>query len=342
MENKSKNCLACGSPLSQDDKYCSNCGLETVYRNLSIRFLVKSFFEAFLNFDIKMFHSIRDIWIPNRITKTFLEGKREYHVHPFRFYFICLILFFGLLSLLLKDFYVDGLHLEDSVSKYEMYLEFDSLSYTYEAQCDSTALDSIKSHLYSGSKQLDKDTFFKINLFRTDLKQYGISTLDAYTLPIDEIYDKYDVEKKTDRYSLAQYKRIIMDPEGAAKFSIANMIWGLILLTVVMGFVLHLLYIRHESFYIEDLLHIANYHCLNLLLYSGIMILSLFYKDLSYELAVLAVMILSVLYLFVSLNKYYSEKFYMTFIKMFLLFFVYWIVIIFIMLLILVLSMYLY
>ena len=342
MDSKSKTCLACGTALSNEDRYCSNCGLETVYRNLSIKFLIKSFFEAFLNFDIKMFHSIRDIWVPNKITKTFLEGKREYHVHPFRFYFICLILFFGLLSLMLKDLSLKELHREDDVSKYEMYMQFDTISQQYEAECDTSALDSLRADMFSMTKDLDHDSMFTLNIFGTDLNSYGISTYDAYRMNIDSLYNKYSVEKKWDRYALAQYIRIIQDPEGALRFTIANMIWGLILLTIIMGFVLHVLYVRHESFYIEDLLHIANYHCMNLLMLSVIMAMKLFIEDLEYGKFTLIAFLGSILYLFVSLNKYYSEPWYKTLLKMMILLFIYSIVILFIMAMIFVLSMYLY
>ena len=179
MEKKNDYCLSCGSDLNADDRYCPHCGLETVYRNLSLRFLVRSFFEAFLNFDVKMLHSLRDIWIPNKITKTFLEGKREYHVHPFRFYFICLIIFFTLLSFLIKNWDFEDFELKESISKYELYHKLDTLSTHYTAQCEPGTWDSLKLQLYRGSKDLDIDTFFDLELLGTDFATFGISTLDS-------------------------------------------------------------------------------------------------------------------------------------------------------------------
>ncbi|MGA0232498.1 MAG: zinc-ribbon domain-containing protein [Saprospiraceae bacterium] len=38
MSNAHKHCLSCGHHLSESDRYCPQCGLETVYRKLSLRF----------------------------------------------------------------------------------------------------------------------------------------------------------------------------------------------------------------------------------------------------------------------------------------------------------------
>lgn len=339
MNTNKDFCLNCESPLSPEDKYCPNCGLETTYRNLSLRFLIKSFFEAFLNFDVKMFHSLRDIWIPNKITKTFLQGKREFHIHPFRFYFICLILFFTLFSLTTKhsDFFPTGL--QDKLSKYELYLEFDSLSHDYADSCEIGVIDSIKHKMYRGSKKLDRDTFLNMKFFGTDFSDYGISTYDAMQLEEDKLFEKYEIENKYDRYFVSQVRRVIKTPTTALKFAIGNMIWGLILLTIVMGLVLKLLYIRHDSYYIEHLLHIVNFHCLILLVYSFVLILKMIVPE-NYEMDSLIFfgLVAAILYLIVSLYRYYRQNVFVTLLKTLFLGISYWLMLIVIIIIISLIS----
>lgn len=344
MARKNGECLNCSYQLSPDDNYCPQCGLETVYRNLSIGFLIKSFFEAFLNFDMKMFNSSRDLWIPNKITKTFLEGKREYHVHPFRFYFICLVVFFTLLSINTKNMDVDmgAFDLQEKASKYELYQRCDSISNAYLSECEEGTLDSIKLKIYEGTSDLDKDTFFNVHIAGSNLSNYGISSYDGITMKPEDIFEKYNVERKLDRYAITQIQRIALDRTNAARFVIGNMIWGLILLTIIMAFVLKLLYIRHDSYYIEHLLHISNYHCVSLILISIVLLIKILFPSLNLQTEAGIAAILGILYLWISLKMYYAENIFKTILKMIILGSFYWIVTFMIALLIGLLSLAVY
>lgn len=342
MENKPKHCLNCQHTLSPEDRYCPNCGLESVYRNLSLRFLVKSFFEAFLNFDVKIFHSMRDIWVPNRITKTFLEGRREYHVHPFRFYFICLIIFFTLLSIYTKKMHFNDLDLKADAAKFELYQKLDTLGASYGNTCPTEVFDSIRSKIYTGTANMDKDTFYRLRLLGRNLRKYGVSSYDAVTLEPDSIFRKYNVEPRLDRFLMTQMSRISVSPESATRFFIGNMIWGLILLTVLIAAFLKLLYIRHDSYYIEHLLHIANYHCFNLIILSIAMFLQLFFKWSEFEGIVVIIHTVGILYLGISLKQYYGENVFKTVIKLIMLGVFYWLSILLILAIIALISIIIY
>jgi predicted RNA-binding Zn-ribbon protein involved in translation (DUF1610 family) len=338
MSSAHKHCLSCGHHLSESDRYCPECGLETVYRNLSLRFLLKSFFEAFLNFDVKIFHSMRDIWIPNKITKTFLEGKSEYHIHPFRFYFICLLIFFTLLSFYTKNLHLDIPDFRLEAQKYAMFVEVDSISRSYEALCTEGTIDSMLQDLepaYSGMKQ---DTFFKLDLVGSDMKKYAVTTFDALSMEKEALFDKYNISSDRDRYIMTQYIRVAKNPDAATRFVIGNMIWGLILLTIIIAGFLKLLYVRHESYYIEHLLHISNYHCLNIIVLSIAMALQFFMKWDNFEMIVIWIHTAGILYLLISLQRYYGEKIIKTLFKLMMLGFFYWTSIFFILFLIAMIS----
>ena len=281
-----------------------------------------------------MIHSLRDVFIPNRITKAFLAGNRHMYVHPFRFFFICLVIFFGLLSLNMKDFNIGGYKLKESMTKYDDYIAFDTLSRQYELQCQAGVMDSIRDDLFSDYTELDKDTFFRITLFGSDLTQYGISTVDGIGLENDSLYSKYNIESSRDRFFIQQYKRVVLDPESAIRFVIGNMIWGVILLTIMVAFVLKLLYWRHESYYIEHILHITTLHSLCFLLMSIAMIFELIIPLEILGESVVIIFLGGVVYLFTLLNRYYGEHFLKTIIKLFILSLAYWMSLILIMIII--------
>jgi len=281
---------------------------------------------------------MRDIWIPNKITKTFLEGKREYHIHPFRFYFICLLLFFTLLSFYTKNLHLDIPDFKMEASKYAMFVEMDSISRSYEAFCTEGTIDSILQDLepaYSGMKQ---DTFFKLEMTASDLKKYAVSTYDALSMEKADLFEKYNVESVRDRYIMTQYIRVAKNPDAATRFVIGNMIWGLILLTIIIAGFLKLLYVRHDSYYIEHLLHISNYHCLNIMVLSIAIALQLFFNWNNFEMIIIWIHTAGIVYLLISLKQYYGEKILKTFFKLLILGFFYWTSIFFILFLIALVS----
>ena len=317
METNHHKCLNCATKLGQDTKFCPHCGQSVKFRNLSLGFVISTFFSTFLNLDSKLFHSFKDILIPNAITKSFIAGKRNYYVHPFRFYFFCLIACFGLLSLNTRHLDVD-INQADLVGKYEQYAMMDTLHLANKAECERSVLDSLRKQTPRRIKNLASDTFINMDLFGTDFEDYGISTYDAFTLSEKELEEKYNVTGKLNRLILHQFIRVQKDQGSVVKAIIANMLWGILLLTVIMAFVLSILYIRHKSYFIEHLLHISNFHSLGLLLISTLLLLMLFVDINEAEDYVNLIVLATIPYLFTSLKRYYNQGFWKTLLKMIL------------------------
>ncbi|WGU69201.1 DUF3667 domain-containing protein [Capnocytophaga canimorsus] len=73
--------------LSARDNFCPNCGQENHYNNHSIKELLNDFFASFINFDNKIWNSLKTILLqPGQITKQYVEGKRIRFVPPFKLY----------------------------------------------------------------------------------------------------------------------------------------------------------------------------------------------------------------------------------------------------------------
>ncbi len=213
-----------------------------------------------------------------------------------------------MLSFLTKNIEFNEFNLNEIVAEYEFYQEFDTLSQEYVANCDPGIIDSIKTKLYRDADKLERDTFFDAKIFGSDLSKYGISTLDAFKLENEDMFEKYKVVSRKDQYILSQFKRVATHPESAIRFFIGNLIWGLILLTIMIAAVLKLLYIRHESYYIEHLLHVSNVHCLILLLISFVMLLHLITALELFPEMIFFSLLAGILYFLISIKSYYGEK----------------------------------
>jgi len=315
LESNNQKCLNCSTELDQNTKFCPNCGQSVKFKNLSIRFVLSTFVETFLNFDSKLVHSFKDILIPNAITKSFIAGKRSYYLHPFRFYFFCLIAGFTLLALNTRHLNIN-VKQADMVGKYEQYAMMDTLHLSNKSSCEKAVLDSLREHTPNRIKKLAVDTFIDFKVMGTEFKDYGISTYDAFKLSEKELDEKYKITKRLDRLIIHQFVRMQKDQGGVLKSGIANMLWGILLLTVFMALVLSVLYIRHGSYFVEHLLHISNFHTLGLLLISILLLINLIFDIPDPEIYANFIILGSIVYLFTCLKRYYNQGFWVTLIKM--------------------------
>ncbi len=91
------HCLNCESPLTGD--YCANCGQSVAGPQ---RFFWTVLHEAFENLFQFNSRGMRTFWqticLPGRVTRQYLDGKRQSYVSPIRFYIFASILFFVILS----------------------------------------------------------------------------------------------------------------------------------------------------------------------------------------------------------------------------------------------------
>lgn len=353
MKNADNICLNCDHRL-QDELYCPICGQKARIKNLSLRYLLSTFYVAFLDFDKKLLRSLRDIWIPNKISQNFLSGGRRTYVNHMRFFIVCLASCLTLLALHLKRADLSGIEdLQKSGLKAGLKTKFLEFKKTTGGTCDSLVLDSLSSVLFGWesleeyddgeeNEDVDEDGVVMdtismdgsknvITVNRpVDAEEGEISFnnetynfYDIYNLSPDSIFTKYSIEDPRKQYLLKQGIKTMKNGGTAIGFFISNMLWGILLVTIIMAFVLKLLYLRHKSYFVEHLMHMINYHCVFLISLSVLLLLDLFIEvpGALYFLVIL----LSGIYLNISLKKYYRQSWIKSIIKAILIFYAYFI-----------------
>ena len=314
MKDKKNICLNCGQKLEQDDKYCVKCGKKSDFQNLNLNYLFKSFFDSFLNFDIRFFKSLKDSWIPNRLVNSFLSGKRSVYIHPFRYMFISLVIFFGLISISLRNFEpIPDDSMEVQMAKYDVYKRFLLISDSLKTEENAFIYDTITQNIFKNEIKFQNDTFINDTLLGVDFSALGMSTEDVFRLDNETLFKKYDVQSWKNKFIINQSKRIANSPNASIRFVIANMSWGFILLTLLLAAVLKLLYIRHDTYYAEHLLQMTHFH-INLFLSFSLLLFIRFFIKVPTELFIVG-SIIPVIYLFISLKLYFNQGLLMTFSK---------------------------
>jgi Protein of unknown function (DUF3667) len=85
-------CQNCHYPLAEMDKFCPNCGQKNTDGHVSLHDLWHELSHYFTHVDNKIFVTIRDVFIPGKLTEEFFKGHRKRYIHPINFFFVMGIL----------------------------------------------------------------------------------------------------------------------------------------------------------------------------------------------------------------------------------------------------------
>jgi len=89
------SCLNCQHPLDISEKYCSNCGQLNSTKKLSFKDFFNEFFANSFAYDSRFRRTLSALLFhPGKISKDYIQGKRERYANPFRFYLSVSIIFF--------------------------------------------------------------------------------------------------------------------------------------------------------------------------------------------------------------------------------------------------------
>lgn len=324
-------CLNCEASLTTE-KYCPDCGQKVSKQDLSFKFLVRTFVAAFTSFDLKLFRSFRDVWIPNKIGHSFLKGKKLVYVNHIRFLFICLVVFFGLISLNIRSLGLDKLDkevVEQAVLK-KMKTNLDSLKLQLPSASQDSLLDSLTTRLFQDEIEGSQD-FFHFN----DIK---MTQQDVYYMHPDSLMNKYSIEGKLNRLILPHLIKSYRSAGSAVKYVIGNMLWGFPMVIILLALFLKLLYIRHQTYYVEHVVHLVNFHCILLILSSILLVIELFRTGEVRGEWYSAIFVIAGLHLTYSLKRFYNDSWWKSLIKGFLIMVAYVMLISFVILFMIVVS----
>ena len=321
-------CLNCNQELSHTDKYCSSCGQRTRESRISFWNLISEFFRTVLNIDSKFFKSLRFLFFPSRLPKEYMLGKRNSFVNPSRFFFVSLIIHFGLLAIVTKnaDIGINGVEstiideIRQDADHAKLYGVYDSLILKYPL-ANSSETDSLKKKLLGTSidPKLDSISQFVMNIGSMDFGA-KFAKYDLIKLNSSEFADKYADDKFLDQMFVRQVHRSINDTKGAIRFLIGNFLWVVVLLALFTALFLKVLYIRRSYYLVDHLVMSLFIHSFLLLTLSAYYLLEFVISKGDGHNSVFAIVLVFIpLYGLLSMKRFYQQGWLKTILKFLLL-----------------------
>ena len=90
-------CENCGALL--EGPYCSQCGQKAADRVVPLWHMLNEALEAVIELDMRVIHTFpKFLFLPGRLTKEYINGRRKRYIRPFRLYLFTTFLLFTVLA----------------------------------------------------------------------------------------------------------------------------------------------------------------------------------------------------------------------------------------------------
>ena len=328
----SNYCRNCFYPIEANDKFCAQCG----QKNTDGRITVGSFFSEFLsttlNFDSKIFRTIRDVVVPGKLTLEYFKGKHQRYIHPVRLFLVTILLLVG------TQLYYGGDAIVLGVTKYDLSKVRSELtqneildqvshlkdSIQYLARDNNKSLfDSLETALYQDFERTsDSIVIGAEGIVLADFVERPVSKQDYITLTEDELIEKYKIEGFVHKWLFVQQLRILQDNTGFANFFIKNLAWTMFFMMPFLALLLKLFYYKSDKYYVEHLIFSFHTHAFAFLLFT--LTLHLAYNiDADGNLVFLPALVAVSIYFFAAVWRVYQQHWGLTLLKIPLINFLY-------------------
>ncbi|MDW7693700.1 DUF3667 domain-containing protein [Flammeovirgaceae bacterium SG7u.111] len=286
ITHKTRNCLNCNTPLSEEENFCPNCGQKNTDYKLTVWELLKEFVTNYIDIDSRFGRSlIPFMFKPGYLTNAFIHGKRMKYVHPVRFYLITSLLFFITLSYVFEINEAKWLPREpDLDAKLKEEYKKDSLDYSLikiiDEHIDNGVLTEedgkaiaarmnkedkmrlLSLKLDQDSTNLETDTLLGANYLYNEDKVYYI-WIRQKDMTADALLDSIQASNKNMMNRFAANRLIKLgqnDPNIILVEMIENIPTMVFLLIPIFAFFLKILYIRSKRLYLEHLIFGFHLH----------------------------------------------------------------------------------
>jgi hypothetical protein len=327
------NCRNCNYPLPENANFCPNCSQKNTTGRIGLWELLKDSFEAIFNIDSRFFHTLRDIFIPGKLTKEYFLGRHKKYANPFRLFFVMAIVHFAILSVVVMNALRDEItDMTDSQKKTAFRADFLEELDTISARLLDSAFaeqpiaqefyDTIRAEeeRRKGNFTMGTGYIYLDDQWRFKTKTIQFKWEEVFRLTEDEIIEKHNVNQGImAEAQVRQMLRVNKEPTNFFRFLFSQFIWMVLLMLLFLGLLLKLLYIRRDKYYVEHLVFSFHYHAfaflittIPLLLYQ---LLPKYVSGSEFGIMLGIAFAIVLVYLYIAMKRVYEQGWFKTFVK---------------------------
>lgn len=309
-----KQCLNCQVELRAGQQYCPSCGQKTTLKKLTLGLVIMDFIKSMFNLESKIWSSLKDIWIPGKLTKAYLAGIRNRYYNPIRFFLVALFAFFALI-IFISSAFIEQFNEQIELQKQDVLISSihkSFLNLSEEYKIDSVRTKEFSDRLFTKHEPyLNKDSIGALQF------DFTVGDMEEFlTLSKEELIEYDEPESKFEEIMLLATQRMVQRPRQAMSFIIGNGAWVIIITVILISFFYKLLYVRRNYLYVEHFIFHLYGHTRLLLL--GLIIIPIAFWLLPTKILLWVFIIIGLVYLFLGVRKVYEQSIFKTGFKLIL------------------------
>lgn len=328
---EARYCPNCHYPMRSGAVFCSECGQKYTTGRVALWQLFRAFLGALFEIDSRIFRTLRDIFVPGKLTEEYFKGRHRRYVHPTRVFLFTALLHFAVLSFLLsdlKEMITGTMEERKREAHYGSFLqEMDSLQEQVLLQYPGAkdverALDSLRARMGDA----DRDSVGIIHYMpqNQSFETKKIAASEVYDMRAEPLLDKYGIEGLVPRFVAGQNLRIYTEGNNFFAFMLGNLIWLVALMMPSLGLLLKLLYIRRNRYFVEHLIFSFHYHAFAFFIFTVVFLLNIrgiqldatgTAVDANVDKGIIEGFIIVLIYLFFAMRRVYAQGYIKTFLK---------------------------
>ncbi|PSQ85460.1 MAG: hypothetical protein BRD30_10665 [Bacteroidetes bacterium QH_2_63_10] len=229
-------CENCGALLR--GPYCSQCGQKAADRVVPIWHMINEALEAVIELDMRVLHTFpKFLFLPGRLTKEYVNGRRKRYIRPFRLYLFTTFLLFTVLAV------TAGQGLQFPFDPQISPAQADTTRLVAGGATDTMAAASAPSFLGSPEQREEWARAIQNNPGAVDVEIGGPET-----------------QARLERVLRVKSAEALRNPQDFIRGMIDRGPYVMFLMLPIFAFLLKLLYIRRGRLYVEHLIFSLHVH----------------------------------------------------------------------------------
>lgn len=279
MSTRSSNiCQNCNAENELPFNYCSNCGQKNTDGKITFSELWSEFQDSVLNIESRTWRTLKNLFIPGKLTLEYFSGKHRQYVHPLRLLLVTSVLFIVAMSF--QDFQSATNHrfnVKDRILKNYERIRLYRMVENIADNTNAIFLDE-QTKIITDTILATFEDSLVVLLSKDEYRYIDSVDLNRYANLGDETPEKiskYDFLNKTEEELVAIYKKdagyierlvfkqkakYIKDESQLSAAIIGHTTWAALFMMPFLALVLYFLNFRHNYYYIEHLIFTFHLH----------------------------------------------------------------------------------